>query len=353
MSRLAKTLKAATLRTAQVAGVNASLRTFGARGLLVACYHSVIPDSVSSVGCRTRVSVSETQFEQQLRYIKRNFQPISLTQLTEHINHGAPLPPRSALITFDDGFANNLHVASPVLLSHAIPAAFFLTTNYISTDRILWPNEIDEFVLQWPKPTIPLPSGSCSAHIIDEFDARTQLADRIREQCKRLTNQARLLYMEELRSQFAPQTDSELRLLYEFLTWDEVRELARLGFEIGSHTLEHPILSQLPDGELFKELFESKQTIEKELATPCNAIAYPNGGSDDFNDHVIATAQAIGYRVGFKLEGGLCHRPQNNPLEIDRVSVVRELTPDAFAARVSGFTPLLQRTGKLVSKWQA
>src|SRR5262249_51794776 len=90
--------------------------------------------------------------------------------------------------------------------------------------------------------------------------------------------------------------DSEARA---FLSWDEARELAGMGFEIGSHTAEHPILSQISRERVAAELRESKATLERELGRSCCSIAYPNGLPPDVNATVFEEVSAAGYDWAF------------------------------------------------------
>jgi peptidoglycan/xylan/chitin deacetylase (PgdA/CDA1 family) len=74
-----------------------------------------------------------------------------------------------------------------------------------------------------------------------------------------------------------------------------------MGVEIGSHTVSHPHLTRLSDAELQRELGESKQRLEDELAAPCRFLAYPYGEHDE---RVRAAARAAGYAGAFALRAG-------------------------------------------------
>lgn len=84
-----------------------------------------------------------------------------------------------------------------------------------------------------------------------------------------------------------------------FLDWDGVRELARRGFDIGSHTVEHPILSRVDTDRLGVELRESKAVIEREIRKRCTSIAYPNGSPRDVSEDVFRETWAAGYECAF------------------------------------------------------
>lgn len=80
--------------------------------------------------------------------------------------------------------------------------------------------------------------------------------------------------------------------------WDELRERASMGVEIGSHTVSHPHLTRLEDSELTRELASSKERLEDELGRPCRFLAYPYGEHDE---RVRAATRAAGYEGAFAL----------------------------------------------------
>jgi peptidoglycan/xylan/chitin deacetylase (PgdA/CDA1 family) len=88
----------------------------------------------------------------------------------------------------------------------------------------------------------------------------------------------------------------------EQLDWDELACLAAAGWEIGSHSLTHPRLTQLEDDALDRELRSSRETIENMLESSCRSIAYPYGASDE---RVLAAAARAGYTAGCTTRGTL------------------------------------------------
>ncbi len=99
------------------------------------------------------------------------------------------------------------------------------------------------------------------------------------------------------------------------MTWDELRELAERGLEIGSHTVSHPHLPELSDGELDRELRESRARCEDELGRPCPLLSYPYGEHDA---RVQAAARRAGYEAAFCLGGSASPL---NPYALPRVDL--------------------------------
>ena len=82
------------------------------------------------------------------------------------------------------------------------------------------------------------------------------------------------------------------------MSWDELREHADRGVQIGSHTVSHSHLTRLSDAELRRELEDSKGEVEAELGRPCRELAYPYGEHDE---RVRAAARGAGYERAFGL----------------------------------------------------
>jgi peptidoglycan/xylan/chitin deacetylase (PgdA/CDA1 family) len=101
------------------------------------------------------------------------------------------------------------------------------------------------------------------------------------------------------------------------MTWEMLSEAKSLGFAIGSHTVSHPHLTRLSDGELRRELEESRERVEDRLHEPCRVLAYPFGEEDA---RVRAAARAAGYDLAYALHSR--YRPRDR-FALPRVDVYR------------------------------
>jgi peptidoglycan/xylan/chitin deacetylase (PgdA/CDA1 family) len=133
--------------------------------------------------------------------------------------------------------------------------------------------------------------------------------------------------------------DSPFRSELESLTWDEVRELANRGWEIGSHTVTHPYLTRVSDDQLERELVESKRRLEQELGRPCETLAYPSG---DHDERVMAAAERAGYRLAAALPRRLPSTP--HPLSWPRISISRDDSKLLFRLKMSRVVRRLRRS---------
>ena len=333
-------LKYLIFQAAGIFGINATFRWYLRNRLLVLCYHGVVSRSPPEDGFLYRNAVSTQEFEKQLKTLVHLFHPISVNDLIKHAKDSTSPPGRSVLITFDDGFRNNSENAAPILKRLGIPAAFFVTTGYIGSDRILWTQEVVEIILGWSSEEIPLPGIESTVKVPGDKTGRIALSETIRKRCKTLSDEERSKYVNELRNCVPDLNLAPRKELYTFMTWDDVRSLGKQGFEIGSHTVEHPILTKLSADRLKQELISSKRKIEEEVGLPCRVITYPNGGHSDYSQEVITQTEDAGYDLAFTLT------EETNPgtlnrYAISRVNVVSGVPHAVFHTRISGLYSFL------------
>jgi peptidoglycan/xylan/chitin deacetylase (PgdA/CDA1 family) len=321
-------------------GVPRALRHMARSRLTVLCYHGVVRDKTGGDDYLFRNCTTAGEFRHQLRLLKRHYRPVSAKDLLDALRASRPLPERAVLVTFDDGYRNNLTVAAPELEAEGVPALFHLTTGLIGTRERLWGTRLDLVVMEWKDGDIPLPDGSREARPRD-VAGRRALAARLRKACKHLDDPGRLEYLGRLaRAHGAPLAGDQERDA--FMTWDDARELHRRGFALGAHTVSHPIMSRLSLEQAETELRECKSRIERELGTECPWLAYPNGKPEDVGVAVMRSARACGFEVAFTTTPGY-FVVGDDPLAIPRVGVGGRTSAAAFLGRVAGLPELVQR----------
>lgn len=338
--------KAALCYLVDHTGLNAIARAYNRDSVLALSYHGVISDRFANHPVRLPNMVTVTEFRHQMKELRHLFNPVSLGEVRNWLRGAHDLPHRAVLVTFDDGFANTLRYAVPILREIGIPAVFFLPTSYIGNRRVLWPTELYLRVRTWKHGRLPLPLGG-EISLNGNAQQRTTLATAIEETCKGLPMEQWTQYLDHLRGASAPSSVLEQfgeagEEMFAFLNWNEVRELHRLGFDIGSHSVEHPILSRVGKERLREELRVSKQTIEREVGCECYSFAYPNGRRRDFDEKAPEAILETGYELAFTLTGGMCHRDAS-PVLLDRVWIPGGDGLASFRTRTSGMFLRLKR----------
>jgi peptidoglycan/xylan/chitin deacetylase (PgdA/CDA1 family) len=322
---------------------NRAFHFANARKLAILCYHGVTQESLPPEHHQYRTAIRAADFAEHLKWIERRFVPVSAAAVRDGLLGGKALPRHAVLVTFDDGYRNNFAIAAPILRKHGIPAIFFLSTGYIDTGELYWYDELRLRLAAWRAAEIRLPGSSERRPWPGEPAARRALAQRISASLKTVPNEDRLGYLDYTHRE-TPEWEAERgeRELLRPMNWEEARSLAAQGFEIGSHTVDHPILSRLDLEALRRELRASKSRIEEAAGTTCFAIAYPNGKSSDISPAVVAETEAAGYDLGFAMDERL-HPLSGDRFRISRVSAPGHAPLGALRVRASGLHELMER----------
>lgn len=331
-------LKSIGLASLRRLGVLAGLRRANRHRTVVLTYHGVLSQARPGRSYLDYNFPTADLFEQQVVYLKRHYTPIPMAEFVDSRVKQRALPPYTAVVTFDDGFANNGRVAFPILQAHGVPFTVFLTTGMIGRRGAqLWSERVSRAVWLSDRTTATATIAGRRRHFsLQGPGAHERVSRALVAFLKRQRPSVREAAVAEIDDAFGapPLRDDELER-YEFLTWEAIRTLAAAGVEFGSHTVDHPILSTLDDADLRPQLVESKQEIERQLGRSCDTFAYPNGGDGDFGPRDMTALRAAGYRCAFALRGGLAGA-ENDDFAIPRVNIGRDFTEPHLDAALSG-----------------
>jgi peptidoglycan/xylan/chitin deacetylase (PgdA/CDA1 family) len=328
--------------------------------VVVLTYHHVIPDNYGSiVPLPPGTYVTQKVFDMQMRFIKRFFKIITLKEFCEK-NIKQKNPKRYCLITFDDGWKDNLYYAHDVLKKYNLPATIFISTRFVEEKAFNGIDKIFYFMVR-------ILSSNNDSHqkltdklkkIFNElsdipFKEKKIVADdeilfEITEALKKLNDLQleKLCYrLEGLAEKYELDSDG---LKPEVLNWDELRLLIRNGIEIGAHTHNHSILTHLPDDGVRTEAITPKKLIEQHLQTDVKAFAYPDGKWDVT---VANQLQKAGYLCAFTNTFGY-HR-EGLSFSIPRINIHQDVTCSKalFVCELSGIFYIIKNTmNKLTSR---
>jgi peptidoglycan/xylan/chitin deacetylase (PgdA/CDA1 family) len=231
------------------------------------------------------LTISEELFERQLSTLRdRGFHSGDVRALTEAAE-GRPSSP-TVFLTFDDGFRDNYETALPLLREYGFHAFVFVLPPLVNTGA----------ALAWP-----------------EVAGHQQT------------------YPESMRS----------------VTWRMLEEMKADGLEIGSHSLSHAHLTELPGERLRQELSDSRTRIKERLGS-CDVLAYPFG---EWDAEVATAARDCGYRFAFSLPTAT-GQLRATPFSIPRVNVDYRDDGRRFVAKLSPFgrRVLLSTTVRAVTR---
>lgn len=205
------------------------------RSLRVLMYHKV-NDLAGN-----RMSIPTGLFDEQMAQLRElGYVVVDLDAVLAHYLEGAPLPAGAVLITFDDGYRDNLVNAAPVLRRHGYPAVQFVPLAFVG-DRAPLPHE-----------------HHLSAHGVHN-----------------------------------PTVD-----------WDEIRALEEHGVRIESHGISHKPLAELELDEAAREITISKLKLEERLGRPVRAFSYVKGSEADYKPVHPSLVRQAGYDIAFTAVSG-------------------------------------------------
>lgn len=308
------------------------LRSLCIRDLPILAYHRVwdIDDEDQFPYDVELVSASLADFAWQMAHVAEHFTPITFATLERILDGSTPAPRRPLLITFDDGFEDNYQHAFPILRALNIPATIFLSTDYIGSSRTYWFDAVAHWLLTTDAQCVELPGSEQRLELTNVASRRAAIAEFL-ERLKRIPNDQRLLALHALARQTGGQLDMTAASQSSPMNWRQVREMSAAGIEFGSHTVSHPILSNLDDEVLRWELSASKRVIEEQTGQRVTTLSYPVGYSFAFNDQVCATARDVGYRFATSYISGSNSLPSLDPFRLRRLHVERTTPRDLFA----------------------
>ncbi|MDQ3812564.1 MAG: polysaccharide deacetylase family protein [Armatimonadota bacterium] len=254
---------------------DAVLARRGRARAVVLCYHRI--------GARDVMTKPTQEFRRDLEYLKSNYECISLWELCERLRANQLLKRPMAVVTFDDGYRDNLTEAVPVLQEAGMPATFFVATGFMGTDRI-FPHDV-ELARRNGATGVGAPDG------------------------------------------------------YPKLTWDDLRAMQAAGFEIGAHTVNHVDLGLADEPMAESEIKDGLAMLNQELGERPRAFAFPWGKPANITKRALEVVQEAGYYAAVSAYGG-ANTCGANPFNIHRVDAGNgRFSPLTLRARVAGCDP--------------
>ncbi|HEX6996408.1 MAG TPA: polysaccharide deacetylase family protein [Gammaproteobacteria bacterium] len=240
------------------------------------------------------------RFKRQLGWIKRYCTPIALSEAVARLVKG-DLPPRAVAVTFDDGYENNLTLAAPALREHGIPATIFVAVDAVERG-IMW-NDILAEAVRAASESIDARAAGLGVLRVDDGNKAQVLADLFAAVKYRPVKE-RLEICEAIYASV-----STAPIARQMLRPAQLAELPAFGFEIGAHTVNHPILRILSESEAQQEIDDSRAWIEATTGTRPTLFAYPNGKrGDDYDARHADMVRALGFDAAVSTNWGCASR---------------------------------------------
>lgn len=276
----------------------------------------------------------------QISYFKRHYTLLEPAEALDIIGGKAKPRGLSILLTFDDGYRDNLNLAVPVLKALGAKAMFFLVSSFLDDPhQVPWWDKIAWMTRRSVGKTIHLSQPEPLSVPVS--------ADQIDHAIKTILRQFRKADVDEARffadlEATAGRCDPQA-LVPLLMDWTDARALHDAGMTIGVHTHNHPILSRLSYAGQIDEMTTCKRKLTNKLGVSADTIAYPVGSKSAFTDETKRAARDAGFKAGFSFYGGT-----NKPGRMDRFDVKRVSFPNyASHARMRTATGLIAASGRV------
>lgn len=246
------------------------------------------------------------RFDHLMGCLARWFQVLPLEEAVRRLAEGT-LPSRAATITFDDGYADNWTNAAPILKRHCLHATFFIATGFLDGGR-MWNDSLIEAIRRSPFDRLVVQDLGPELAGLAELDlgswaSKRQAVDQLIAKVKYLGPARRLELVGAIVQRSGASMPDDL-----MLTSEQLQELHQSGMGIGAHTVNHPILAQLPDEEAEAEMHGSKHALELLLDTRIGLFAYPNGKpGEDYSSRSVEIARRVGFDAAVATSWGVAH----------------------------------------------
>jgi peptidoglycan/xylan/chitin deacetylase (PgdA/CDA1 family) len=275
------------------------------RNAVILMYHQVTK-RISDPWC---LAVLPEYFDQQMLHLKKNYEVVPLLELAEIIQKQKSKKPVVA-ITFDDGFLDNFTTALPIMEQYNLPATFFVSTNLVGSERGYWWDELEELLfhtLELPEVLpVKIRETDFEFRFLKDRKVSPALEQQIRDwNCEAqpvneridhfiklwrlmqpLTSVEQQTILQEIRSQVKDLTRNQHQ--FRVMTVEQLKMLSKKSmYEIGAHTVSHPMLSQHDASFQIQEINESKHIIGQWTGRSVESFAYPYGNFDQDTKEIV------------------------------------------------------------------
>lgn len=279
----------------------------GVQRLSIFIYHRVlpVPDPLFPG------EVDAAQFDAQVRWITRWFTVLPLQDAVRRLYDGS-LPPGAAAITFDDGYADNLHQAAPVLRRHGACATLFVATGFLD-GGCMWNDRIIESVRRTVHESLNLPAILAEPLPLQSVPQRQAAIAQLIRRLKYLPMPERDAAVAAVAKAADVTLPTDL-----MMTSADLQRWHADGQQVGAHTVNHPILARLDAATAHDEISRGRGALENLLDIPISLFAYPNGrpGEDYLPEHV-EMARTLGFEAAVSTTWGAA-TARCSPFELPR-----------------------------------
>ena len=313
-------------------------------GACIIMYHGLIEGKPSGLENHSRLHNDLDGFRQSARLFAKHYNVIPLQELADLIREDKPIPANTVVLTFDDGYASNYHLALPILEEFGLHATIFSTTGFIEGENYQWPDRIEYAIDKTSQKQLNLDFPGLPRQLDLHSQAEKSKALIELDHALKLIPQERHLesigYVEK-QAGVSLKNESSPAEIYRPMTWDQVRAVEASPYaSIGAHTHSHCILGRYPIDMVRHDMERCVSLLREKGGIENPTFAYPNGKSGDYNDATHQVLSDLGISVAVSTEIGF------NDDQSDLMSLMRMGSPNnAYEADTicSGVIPTIKK----------
>jgi peptidoglycan/xylan/chitin deacetylase (PgdA/CDA1 family) len=319
-------------------------KIFNRKSIVFLTLHGVMNRGEGAEWTPARTQISTEQLDESVRLISKYYHFVSLEEAVQMLSGELPFRGHSVVITFDDGYRNNLTHALPVLRRHGVPAILFAAVGHVEKRKCFWFDRLDYALQQY------MASGKRYCLLGDErIELDNSDPQKLQQSVKSVIFKIKELsgndgeamaIAEATISELERATGKTLNAIIDsdpwcgVASWDDVKLARERGMVIGSHTVDHARVGLLDADSVKWQLSESKKMIEEKLNQPCDYFCYPNGS---YNQEVIPLVREVGYKAALTTQEGVNY-PGDDLYQLKRLHMPQGRSPQEALAVASGFS---------------
>lgn len=215
---------------------------------------------------------NKKEFEADIDFLLKNFNPITPDTLSDCINNNQPIPKNSFLLTFDDGLREIYDTVAPMLKQKGVPAIFFINNRFIDNRDLFYRYKCSLLMdaIKTGNTTAAQQKAVEDLFTANNFAPATavQHISKLRYAQKQLADEAATI----LGVSFA----DFLLKQQPYLTTPQIKELAGQGFAFGSHSADHPFYDAVSHDEQINQTIEPFEFLKEILGDTKHYFAFPH-----------------------------------------------------------------------------
>jgi len=290
------------------------------RGLTILMYHRVLPLEQCENYPLPALSMPIEAFREQMKWLSERFTVLTVYDAFKALKKNRRFSKPIVAVTFDDGYYDNYLFVAPVLEEYGLRGTFFITSNFVASGNMQW---FDIAAIVWKQTAekdrkellktlyqtgTPLQKTIDTKSIRDWMEGLKKVNSSIRmdliQKAKELSGTVEHI------ENFAPMKPHQIKNLHNH------------GHEIASHTVSHPILTQVSNAFLFEELNNSAKQLEEWTGTRPKGFCYPNG---DYNNKIEDAVKQAGYDYACIIESNI-NTPEVSQTRLARLPITMQRT---------------------------